>query len=175
MRTLHWAWELLAVAWLNIAGVAAEFADNLGKVKPGAYTLVREVIDAGLVKLVGLDDVRDDSSKVTGISRSTHLIEYHLQGVVASRETLHGLHEILSPLRVEPSSANNDMLAARSLDTLFTRQFGLTIYTKRIGFPILLTRNILIALEHIVGTNMNEGTIYFLHCLSQIASRSIIK
>ena len=69
MRTLHWAWKLLAVARLDIAGVSAEFADNLSKVEPRAYTLVREVVDAGLVELVGLDDVRDDSCQVASVGR----------------------------------------------------------------------------------------------------------
>ena len=136
MRTLYWAWELLAVARLDITGVSAEFADNLGEIEPRAYTLIREMIDASLVKLVGLDDVRDDSSQVAGIGRSTNLVKNNLQSIVASSQTLHGLYKVLSPLRVKPSCTDDDMLTARSLNTLFSSQLGLAIYAERIGFPV---------------------------------------
>ena len=57
VRTLHWAWELLAVARLYIASISAQFADNLSEIKPRADTLIREVVDARLIQLVSFDDM----------------------------------------------------------------------------------------------------------------------
>ena len=133
------------------------------------------MIDASLVELVGFDDMSDDCCQISGIGRSTHLVEYHLQGVVTSREVLHRLHEILTPLRVEPCCANDDVLAACSLDALFSGELGLAIYAERIGFPVFLARNVLVALEHIVCAHMNQGSIHFLHRLSQVACCRIVE
>ena len=133
------------------------------------------MIDASLVELVGLNDVRDDSSQVAGIGRSTHLVEYHLQGVVTCREVLHRLHEILTPLRVEPCCADDDVLAASSLDALFSCELGFAIYAERIGFPVFLARDVLVALKHIVCTYMNQSSIHFLHRLSQVACCRIVE
>ena len=55
MRTLYRTRELLAVARLYVASVARKFAYNLRKVEPLAYAFVREVVDAGLVKLFCFD------------------------------------------------------------------------------------------------------------------------
>ena len=67
------------------------------------------------------------------------------------------------------------MLAAGSFNTLLTCKFRFTIHTQWIRFPIFTARDILIALEHIVGRYMNQSTIYLLHCLSQVTCSSIVQ
>lgn len=170
----HLAGELVAVAGLDVAGVAAQFADFPGEVVPRADAFVAEVVDALLAELSGFDDAGNRVCQIAGVCGGAHLVEHHFQAVLLGGELLHGLHEVLAERRVEPGGADDDVPASGAFDALFSGKLGDAVYSQRVGFPVFPAGGAAVALEHIVGGYVDEGRVVFSGCDCQVLNRFVV-
>ena len=112
--------------------------------------------------------------KVACKGRSAHLVEHHFQRIVCCGKALHGLHKVLSPLRVEPCCSYDDTVTSRSGNCCLACKFRFAVDAERISRPVFLAWRVAVALENIVGTYMYQRTACFLHCCSQIACSRVV-
>ena len=79
MRTFHLTGELIAVTRLYVTIISAQFTNFLRKIIPRTYPFIAEMIDTLTIQQVLFDYVIDQSSQISGISRSAYLIKNHFQ------------------------------------------------------------------------------------------------
>ena len=163
--------ELVAVAWLDVTTVVTgDASDHLREVVPAANALVAEVVDTRMPFIFAVfDDVEDGISEITGISRRACLVEDDLELGLCGSEVEHRLDEVMTELRVEPGGAQDDIVAARSLNLLRAMELRKAVYTCRRTFLILAARRVVrVASEDIVGADMYEQSVALLHHLGEV-------
>ena len=93
-------------------GQVRQLQDLHREIIPAAYPLVREVIGARHeMPLLSLCHDREHGIRqITRIGRCAYLIEDKAQLIPLSAQPQHGLHEVITILRIEPDRANDHRL-----------------------------------------------------------------
>lgn len=117
----------------------------------------------------------DGSGKVSCIGGSSHLVEDYIDSLARSGEVDHCLHEVLPVGAVEPSCADDDVLATGMDDGLLTSELGNSIYTGGCCFTVLVTRSVVIvSSEDVIGGYVNDCGIESVCSLSEISNGNVV-
>lgn len=142
---------------LEVARLASYF---LGKVVPTTDTFVAIMIEAFRVVITaGFDNVEDSLSQIAGIGGCAHLVEDDVELWLSGCEVEHSLDKILAIFAVEPSCAEDDIIAPRREGGLFAKEFGAAISTCGVdGFVFGAWGVVGVAPKNIIGGHMNKSS-----------------
>jgi len=136
------------------AGLSVDFA---GEVVPGGFAFVGEVVD-GRFRRFSPEYGRNGAGKVVGPGGGPMLVGNDAQVGALAHEPQHSVDEVGTVPAIEPGGSKNDGLGAGGDDALLPFFLGLAIDTGRAGGVILAVRPGCLAVEDIIGRNMEESS-----------------
>gem|GEM_PF-3057686 len=136
------------------AGLGVDFA---GKVIPGGFAFVGEVVDARLWRF-SHEDGGNRAGKVVGPGGGSPLVGYDAQVGAVSHEPQHSVDEVGAVPAIEPGGSDDDGLGAGGDDAPLPFFLGLAIDTGRTRGIILAVGPGCLAVEDIIGRNMEKAS-----------------
>ena len=104
-----------------------------------------------------LDQERDDRAEVIGPGGRAALVVHDLVRVEFLHAPEHGEYEIVAMSAVEPGGADDPGFGVRRERSDFAVALREPVHARRIGRIVLPVRPISVAVEHVIGRNMNEA------------------
>ena len=124
--------------------------------------------------LSGFDYFQNGTCQICGIRRRSYLVENHFQTILFGCESSNCFHKIIPERRIQPRSADNQIIAPGICHRFFTVKFCMAVNSKRsggIGFEIWC---VLAPVEHVIGRDVNKYQFVFCTYLCQVFHRQVI-
>ena len=99
---------------------------------------------------------KNGSRQIPGIRRRTNLVEHDRQLFPFISQTQHRLDKIIPELRVKPCRPDDYCIRAHLLQSLFTGKFRTPVDRGRTSIVRFHIRQMICAVKHIVGRNMDH-------------------